>query len=185
MFKGNSNLGHGAILLLAIALFYGFSTIQHSSRLRTKMEHAIRTTYEVDTFRLETLRVPETVDAVTQIAFNGSRLFGIRKQKTIIGYAYLGEAKSMKKVFDYVVLFHPDLSIKKSKVLIYREDYGQQIGSQRWLKQFIGLAPGENAVYGDNIDAIAGATISASSMTRAVDALLQGVNVLKQKEIIN
>lgn len=185
MFKGNKNMAHGAVFLLAIVLVYGFSSLQHSSRLRTKMEHAIRTTYEVDTFSLETLRVPDAVDAATQIAFKGNRLFGIWKQKTIIGYAYLGEAKSMKKVFDYVVLLHPDLSIKKLKVLIYREDYGQQIGSQRWLKQFIGLVPGERAVYGDNIDAIAGATISASSMTRAVDALLEGINVLKQKKIVN
>ena len=185
MFRENRNLCHAAVLLLVIALFYGFSSAQHPSRLRTKMEHAIRTAYAVDTFKLERIEVPEAIDASTKIAFSGDRLSGIWFQKQLVGYAYLGEASSMKNVFDYVVLFHPDLSIKKAKVLIYREDYGQQIGSQRWLKQFVGLAPGENAVYGENIDAIAGATISASSMTKAVNVLLEGITVLKQQEGIN
>ena len=81
-------------------------------------------------------------------------------------------------------MFNTDLSIKKSKVLIYRENYGRQIGSQRWLKQFIGLTPNDELTYGKNIDAIAGATISASSMTRATDEVLQSIKTLKEQNII-
>jgi len=68
--------------------------------------------------------------------------------------------------------------------LIYREEHGKQIGSQRWLKQFIGLSSTDNPSYGENIDAISGATISASSMTMAVGNVLKSIQILKQKKLV-
>ncbi|MFD2432290.1 FMN-binding protein [Mesonia maritima] len=96
----------------------------------------------------------------------------------------MGTAPSKKKEFEYVVLFDEYFIIKKSKVLIYRENYGLQIGTQRWLKQFIGISPKDEIVYGENIAAISGATISASSMTRAVNKVLKTIELLQQKEIL-
>ena len=90
----------------------------------------------------------------------------------------------MKRVFDFIVLFDSKFTIKKTKVLIYREDYGQQIGSQRWLKQFIGLVPEDTPIYGEDIDAIAGATISASNMTREIGHVLRSMAFLKKKKVI-
>ncbi|MEX0275177.1 MAG: FMN-binding protein, partial [Flavobacteriaceae bacterium] len=104
-------------------------------------------------------------------------------EKTI-GFAYLGQAPSKKNTFDYVVFLEPDLRIKKSKILIYREDHGRQIGSQRWLKQFIGRKPGDTLIYGETVDAISGATISASSMTRAVQDVLTSLKILRDKKIL-
>ena len=69
-------------------------------------------------------------------------------------------------------------------MLIYREDYGRQIGSQRWLKQFIGKKVGEQLGYGEDVDAIAGATISAKSMTKAVNDVLESLKVLQEKGIL-
>ena len=56
----------------------------------------------------------------------------------VLGYAFIDKAPSKTDEFDYLVLFDENLIIKKAKVLMYREDYGGEIGSRRWLKQFIG-----------------------------------------------
>ena len=69
-------------------------------------------------------------------------------------------------------------------MLIYREDYGAEIGSKRWLKQFIGKKNGEDLKYERDIIAISGATISAYSMTIAINNLLKSVGELQQQKAI-
>lgn len=115
----------------------------------------------------------------------GDNLFEVVSQGKSLGYVYVGVAPSLKKTFDYVVLFDPDMSIKKSKILIYREDHGRQVGSQRWLKQFIGRKSGETLVYGKDIDGISGATVSAKSMTLAVSQVLESMEILKESQVFN
>ena len=39
---------------------------------------------------------------------------------------------------DFVVIYSTEFQILKSNVVIYREDYGGEIGSPRWLSQFEG-----------------------------------------------
>ena len=63
-----------------------------------------------------------------------------------------------------MVVYDPLLHIQKVQVLIYREDYGYEIKSKRWLQQFT-----KRKV--DSVQAISGATISVSSLKNAVDRL--------------
>ncbi|MFD2099606.1 FMN-binding protein [Flagellimonas iocasae] len=168
-----------AVFLAALSLF-GFRPQKISPQLQEKIDNAVETTFEVEEFTLERLALDVTLNEKTQVELGGENLFNIVKEGKSLGYLYLGEAPSMKKVFDYVVLFNPDMSIKKSKILIYREDYGRQVGSQRWLKQFIGKKSGESLAYGEDIDAISGATISAKSMTLAVSNVLLSMKVLQE-----
>ncbi|MEN1786395.1 MAG: FMN-binding protein [Bacteroidota bacterium] len=148
------------------------------------MEAAVQSTFVLEDFQLDHIAVSKKLDERTAVALGGDNLFQINSNGNRVGYVYLGQAPSMKNVFDYVVLFNPDMSIKKSKVLIYREDYGRQIGSQRWLKQFIGKTSGDPLDYGKNIDAISGATISAKSMTKAVQEVLSSMAILKAASIL-
>ena len=67
-------------------------------------------------------------------------------------------------------------------MLIYREEYGGEIGSKRWLKQFIGASSkSEELVYNTDIIPIAGATISVRTMTKAMNDLLKSISILQQK----
>lgn len=84
------------------------------------------------------MEVKPDLNEQTPSELGGDNLFEITSDGTSLGYVYVGVAPSLKKTFDYVVLLTPELSVKKSKILIYREDHGRQVGSQRWLKQFIG-----------------------------------------------
>ena len=68
------------------------------------------------------------------------------------------------ETFDYVAYFDTSLQVLKMNVVDYPGDYGYEICSKNWLKQFIGYE-GEEIRYKKDIDGISGATISASSIT--------------------
>ena len=102
----------------------------------------------------------------------------------MVGYAFVDKAPSKTDEFDFLVLFDTNLIIKKAKVLVYREDYGGEIGSKRWLKQFIGKSSIDRLIYEKDIIAISGATISANSMTIAINKLLQSIDMLHQLKVL-
>ncbi len=176
-------LSIGAAFCAAL-FFWSFARTGISARLKQKLDSAVQSTFELEQFRLTQVSVAPEIDSRTPVSLDEDHLFQITAGDRLMGYAYLGEAPSMKNVFDYVVLLNPDLSIRKSKVLIYREDYGRQIGSQRWLRQFIGIKPGDPIRYGEEVDAISGATISAKSMTKAVKEVMESLAILKSENVL-
>ena len=101
-----------------------------------------------------------------------AHLLRVSKDGILLGYAYLGEAPSKTDSFEYLVVFDTDYFIKKTKVLVYREDYGGEIGSKRWLRQFFNKTPMDRFAYRQNIAAISGATISVKSMTQSMNNLM-------------
>jgi len=121
----------------------------------------------------------------TSSDFSQGRLFKISSEDTFLGYGYLGNAPSKTATYDYLILFDENFVITKSKVLIYREEYGGEISSARWLKQFTGTVIGEDTlVYNDDIIPISGATISVQSMTLAINNLLSSLQQLQKQNAL-
>src|SRR5690606_12736250 len=167
-------------LFLGAVLLSSFGNWEQDTKLQEKVDSAILQAFEIEGYT----QVPIELDALVQnTGTSKARSCKVMGDTILLGYAYVGEAPSMKRIFDYIVLFNPDLTIKKAKVLIYREDHGRQIGSQRWLQQFIGMNVNDTPNYGENIDAISGATISAKSMTKAVGRVLVNFKKYKEQEI--
>ena len=81
---------------------------------------------------------------------------------------FIGYARSKFETFDYMVLLDDSNTIKLVKVLIYREDYGGEVGGKRWLKQWIGVKDRKDFVH-----AISGATISVDSIKYSINYLLK------------
>jgi len=152
--------------------------------IQKKVDKEIRTTYTIETYNLLPLLFDKSITEVLPSKFGDNNLFKISSNDKVVGYAYVSKAPSKTDEFDYLVLFDTDFIIKKSKVLIYREDYGSEIGSKRWLKQLIGKKQNDELIYGDNIAAISGATISVKSMTNAINNLLKSIKILHQKELL-
>tara|TARA_R110001592_G_scaffold5046_2_gene27961 strand:- start:4346 stop:4837 length:492 start_codon:yes stop_codon:yes gene_type:complete len=98
-----------------------------------------------------------------------------------VGYYVLSKANSKADFFDFMVVYKPNLTILTVQVLVYREDYGGEIGSKRWLKQFIGKNDTEEMKFGYDIQNISGATISARSITNGVKKVTAKVNLLKKE----
>jgi len=142
-----------------------------SKNIEKQVQKEIRKTFDVEIFNLEenTFKIPNNS------YLQASTFLEIRAQDTLQGYAFIGTAPSKTDSFEYLVLLNKDLIIVKAKVLIYREDYGGEIGSKRWLSQFISKDRFSILGYGEEIIPISGATISVKSMTSSINHLLQSL----------
>jgi len=171
-------------LLLGIALIVLSSFIDHSKKIEKKVNKEITTFFGTEEFSTTAVKISSIDNSLVKSEFGKENLLNISSADGILGYAYIGNAPSKTATFDYLVIFDTDFKIVKSKVLIYREEYGGEIGSKRWLKQFIGKSLNDEVSFPENIDAISGATISVRSMTKALSDLLKSIKILHQKESI-
>jgi len=171
----------GILLLLITLQVHAF---QLSKSITKKVQKELVKTFGDKELILETIVIADEVNAKLYQKIKNNTLFKIIQKEQTIGYAYIDKAPSKTDAFDYLIILDKNLIIKKAKVLIYREDYGGEIGSKRWLKQFIGKSSSDKLKYEREIIAISGATISARSMTIAINTFLKNLFVLKQHHIL-
>ena len=154
-------------------------------KLKKKADKEISKFYNIENIFKETIIISEGNNLKTLAEFNDENLFKIISNGNLLGYGYIGSAFGKAADFDYLDLFDLDFIIIKSKILIYREEYGGEIGSKRWLKQFVGKSSNSSElVYGKTIIPISGATISVKSMTKAINDLLKSIKELQELNII-
>ncbi len=170
-------------LFCSVILLSNFSW-KIPDRIYKKVAKEIRRTFKTETFQLNSVHIPKNLVNQLDGVITPETLFAIHQEKKLLGYAYIATASSKTDTYEYLVLLDPHLVIAKTKVLIYREDYGSEIGSKRWLKQFIGKSYTNTLIYQKNIIAISGATISANSMTLAVNTFLRNVAILHNNHIL-
>lgn len=84
--------------------------------------------------------------------------------------AFIGHARSKFDTFDFLVLLDNSGTIKHVSVLVYRENYGGEIASKRWLRKWIGI--NQRVTH---IDGISGATISVNSLKHSINKLLDSI----------
>lgn len=143
-----------------------------------KVLKEVEKTFEIGNFNMIAVTIPDALNEKLPKKISADNFYKLTSAEKALGYVFVDKAPSKTAQFDYLVVFDHDLKIKHSKVLIYREEYGGEIGSKRWLKQFEGKTAGERVDHESNIDGIAGATISVRSMTNAMDDLLQTIKIL-------
>lgn len=169
------------LFLPFIVVFFSFHLPKN---IEKKVKKEIGKTFNIEKFSLISIQIPSEVNASMTQKIGNENLFKIQSKDSIIGYAYVDKAPSKTDEFDYLILLNSDLIVAKIKVLIYREDYGGEIGSKRWLKQFLGLKSDDKVLYEKDIIPISGATISTTSMTRAVNSFLQNLQVLIDNKVL-
>ncbi|APQ18242.1 FMN-binding protein [Maribacter hydrothermalis] len=166
---------------IIIFLLMGFGLPKN---IQKKVDKEIAAYFDIDTFTMEAVSVLKNNKLDLPSKFDGENLLRVFDGKSPVGYVYVEQAPSKTANFDYMILLDNNFKILHSKVLIYREEYGGEIGSKRWLKQFNGKMPGDRVDHESNIDGIAGATISVRSMTNAIDDLLQSLSILKKHKVL-
>jgi Na+-translocating ferredoxin:NAD+ oxidoreductase RnfG subunit len=152
--------------------------------IQKKVDKEIKAVFEVENFSFKAVTFTSEVTSNLPSQFGADNFFSIKNNDQLLGYAYVSKAPSKTDEFDYLVLLDQDLIVKKAKVLVYREDYGGEIGSKRWLRQFVGKTKSDELRYNDTVVAISGATISVRSMTTAMNNLLQSLKILNQKGML-
>lgn len=169
------------ILAFFSLMFFGFGIPKN---VQKKMDKEVEKIFDTTNYSLTSFAVSKTVNEHLPTKITTDNFFHIKQGNTLLGYAFVDQAPSKTAQFDYLVIFNPNLEIIHSKVLIYREEYGGEIGSKRWLEQFTGKTGKDRVSHETNIDGISGATISVRSMTTSMDKLLQTVGILQEKNLL-
>ncbi len=177
------NLKQTFLFLLVVGSI-GLLSFQLPKNLQKKVTKEIKTAFDVEELLLVSVQISDALNSQLKTKISDKNFYKIVSDKNLLGYAFIDKAPSKVDEFDYLVLFDKDLIIKKAKVLIYREDYGGEIGSKRWLRQFIGKTTHDKLIYKKDIIAISGATISANSMTVAINNLLKTIRILHQNNVL-
>jgi len=154
-------------------------------KLQKKVHRELSKTLGDVSYTLEPVAVPENLNVSLEVPLTDSNFFRINQDGQTAGWVFLGQAPSKTADFDYLIVLNAEGAIVHSAVLVYREEYGGEIGSRRWLRQFEGLAGSDRVAVGENIDGISGATISVQSMTRSVDDFLKTLGQLQANGILH
>lgn len=83
-------------------------------------------------------------------------------------YGLLDNVKGKSMPITFLVIFDSKGSILNSHIVKYREPYGGEISSPKWMNQFKGRNASSHFVVGNDIDGISGATISVYSMSAGI-----------------
>ena len=171
------------IYLIILILGTFNSSFLVPEKVEKKANKVIIKHYDVKDFEKEIITISEEFNSMLSLEFGNENFFKIHSQELFLGYGYIGNAKAKSTTFDFLVIFDKDLIIEKMKVLIYREEYGGEISSKRWLRQFNGISSSSpELIYNKDIIPISGATISVRSMTIAINDLIKSIRTLQQLE---
>ncbi len=165
-------------LLIALPLMLSFSLIKG---LEKKIDREIKDEFEITQYTHEGVVLSKELQQKLPSRVTEENFFRLNSNGELLGYVYLDQAPSKTAEFDYLVIFDNNLSIARTKVLVYREEYGGEIGSRRWLRQFTGKSKASEL---NHIAAISGATISVRSMKKAVKDILSSVEILQENKVL-
>jgi hypothetical protein len=155
--------------LAALCFFNTTADFDITKLVQKRMQKEITKVFLCNDFNLENITGIPGFQFKNSTYLTDHQIYAINKGEELLGYAFLGTAPSKTDTFEYLILFDQNFIQKKAKVMVYREDYGGEISSKRWLSQFQNSSLGERFIYGDNISAISGATISVKSMTNSIN----------------
>ena len=161
-----------------------FLSVSEKDRNKKRVAKQIKTIFNIENFELSNIKIDNKVKEEIWDQFNYSKFKKIIHNGELIGYSYESKAPSMHYEFDYLIILGLDLKIIDSKVLVYRENWGGEIGSKRWLKQFKHKGKDDRLKYMQDISAISGATISVKSMIETVNLFLDSVNKLNKNSVL-
>ena len=165
-------------ILFVLPLLMSFTLLKG---LDKKVDREIKDEFDVATYSYEGVVVPPELKGELPSNVTVQNFIKLQHSGNLLGYAYLDKAPSKTAEFDYLVIFDKELKIARTKVLVYREEYGGEIGSRRWLRQFTGKSKASEL---NHIAAISGATISVRSMKHAVQDILKSVEILQNNNVL-
>ena len=153
-------------------------------RIEKKIDKEISAIFKISSFQKESLEISDSINSTLPVEIADCNFNAINSESSNLGYFYFGQAYGKAAYFDFIIVFDNELNVLKINMITYREDHGGEIGSKRWLKQFIGKSKTSNVTYEDDIAAISGATISAKSLINEVNKVLKTINILNQKNLL-
>ena len=171
LIHSKNNIYKAATLLVAVLLFFSFTTIQGlSTKDWKKIEKNAKAVFNIEGLSFSEIR---------NISNPGTtRFFKIND----LGYLAFDQAPSKFHKFEYYIIFDEKGEILEVEVLNYNENYGAEICNKRWLKQFHQINTSSFFEYNTTVDGISGATISVQSISTHIWNVTEKLKTyLKQK----
>jgi len=153
-----------------------------SNKIEALIQKEVTAVFDIKKYTKQVVQVSNEINQTLPIKITETNFFTIKSDNQVIGYYYYGQAYGKADYFDFIVIFDTNLMVSKVKILAYREDHGGEVGSRRWLNQFIGKSTDKNLEYQKDIAAISGATISAKSITNEINKVFKTIKILNQKK---
>ena len=160
---------HKTGLLLILTLNISFAAnATHPEKLINKAEKLAFKNFK-DT---EIIKEPIYISPSEYYKVKTDTVFRLKqKDGELMGYLVLSSAMGRFEEFDFMIVYNTDLTMTVLNILVYRSDFGYQVSTRGWLKQFLDNPVGTAYTYGQNIDAISGATFSGKSLTDNLNRL--------------
>ena len=170
------------IFLLICLSSFSWALSQDHKLLAKKEEKFVKGIFQ-EVWTAEALAMPVQDSLKTGPLQEGDRVYILKQQDLVLGYLLSTRALGRFDYFDYLLAYAPDFSVLGLTITVYRSSHGAAICQKKWLSQFEAYA-GEELTFGKDIDAIAGATISATSLTKGVQRCYQIMINLKEQGLI-
>ena len=191
-------------LFILFIILTGFQAQSVHTDITAKMQKTINKELKKSWKDIVITQRPITINpkVTCKLSMDLSNTFVLLNYKDTLGYLFVRRTKgcviggcdnSSKKIsyygvdnnfeeryehFDYMAILNTDLSVRKVKVLVYEGEYGYEVTSKLWLKQFIGYKGGK-LKYGSDVQALSGATVSAQSITNDIQDLVKSAKELR------
>ncbi len=106
--------------------------------------------------------------------------FGLNAEGQPIGAMVIGNEIGRSYPITFMVVIHPDGTVKDVEIMVYRESHGWEVRFESFLSQFFGRNARD---LFDNINNITGATLSVRSLTRGVKKAVAEYQVLFKDKV--
>ena len=102
----------------------------------------------------------------------GQQVWRALVEDRLVGFFIVDYVIGKHLVIDYGVALEPDGRIRQVEIMQYRESYGGEINSHRWLEQFVGKTSRDPLEVDRDIRNISGATLSSHHVTDGIKRIL-------------
>lgn len=107
-----------------------------------------------------------------RVQARGQQVWRAQADGRLLGFFIVDYVIGKHLVIDYGVALEPDGRIRQVEIMQYRESYGGEINSRRWLEQFVGKTSRDPLEVDRDIRNISGATLSSHHVTEGIKRIL-------------
>jgi hypothetical protein len=164
----------GLLLILTLNVSLA-ANATHPEKVITKAEKMALKNFK----DMEILKEPVDISLSDHYKVKTDTVFRlIQKKGELMGYLVISSAMGRFEEFDFMMVYNEDLILSDLNILVYRSEYGYQVSTRGWLRQFLDHPVGTVHTYGQSIDAVSGATFSGKSLTENINRLNMLISTL-------
>ena len=167
-------------ILLTPALF-GQQLTREGSK---KLDKLISDLYPQQTINLKKLNLQESDITDTEILNEDGHWYIIKEKDISHGWLVINKIWGRYHEFEYAMIVDSSLRIVNVSILSYPATHGNAVTSKKWLVKFNGHSASNTPEYGQEIDALAGATISGTSLSQSVKKSLLILGKLQKSGLL-